>query len=149
MGTSAPSPTSSSLVQAYHFYRRPLAYFEECGRRYGDNFTCRIPTFPAPITFVSDPDAIKEIFAADGTDLLETGAFANPIMAPVIGEHSMLVIDGAEHRRHRGLIMPYFMRGQFSKFGDTILRLTSGKLRAGRMRSAFRFAPRCAKSPCK
>jgi cytochrome P450 len=128
MGTSAPSPTSSSLVQAYHFYRRPLAYFEECGRRYGDNFTCRIPTFPAPITFVSDPDAIKEIFAADGTDLLETGAFANPIMAPVIGEHSMLVIDGAEHRRHRGLIMPYFMRGQFSKFGDTILRLTEREI---------------------
>ena len=128
METGVRGPMSSSLVQAYHFYRRPLAYFQECAQRYGDNFTCRIPTFPAPITFVSDPDAIREIFAADSTDLLESGSVGRPIMASVIGEHAMLIIDGAEHRRHRGLIMPYFMRGQFSKFGDTILRLTDRKI---------------------
>jgi cytochrome P450 len=100
-----------------------VAYLEDCARRYGENFTVRLPTFPAPITFISDPDAIKEIFAADGTDLIEAGALAAPVMARVIGEHAMLIIDGAEHRRHRGLIMPYFMRGQFSKFGATILTL--------------------------
>jgi hypothetical protein len=75
MESGAAGPTSSSLVQAFHFYRRPIGYFAECARRYGDNFTIRIPTFPAPITFISDPEAIREIFAAYGTDLLETESF--------------------------------------------------------------------------
>jgi cytochrome P450 family 110 len=137
METAVSGPTSSSYVQAFHFYRRPLAYFEECARRYGENFTLRLPTFPAPITFISDPDAIKEIFAADGTDMLEAGSLAASLMAPVIGEHAMLIIDGEEHRRHRGLIMPYFMRGQFSKFGNTILKLADREI--GNWPTAARF----------
>jgi cytochrome P450 len=60
MQTSAAGPNSPGFVTLWHAYRRPLAYLEDCARRYGDCFTLRIPTFPAPITFVSDPDAIKE-----------------------------------------------------------------------------------------
>jgi cytochrome P450 family 110 len=109
-------PNSSSFLQAFHFYRRPLAYFKDCAKRYGEWFTLRLPTFPAPITFVSDPNAVREFFANDATGLLEAGSVTAPLMAPVIGEHALIVIDGEEHNRHRGLIMPYFMRGQFSRF---------------------------------
>jgi cytochrome P450 len=70
----------------------------------------------------------KGIFAADGTDAIESGSIAAPVMANVIGEHSMLIIDGAEHRRHRGLIMPFFMRGQFSKFGGMIMKITDWEI---------------------
>jgi cytochrome P450 family 110 len=126
--TPIAGPSSPALIQAYHTYFRTLAYLDECARKYGDFFTIRIPTFPAPITFVSDPEAIKDIYALDGTDSIEAGSIAAPVMANVIGEHSMLIIDGAEHRRHRSLIMPFFMRGQFSKFGDTILKLTDREI---------------------
>jgi cytochrome P450 len=95
---SVAGPTSPSLVQTWHAYRRPLEYLAECAQRYGDYFTLRIATFPAPITFVSDPDAIKEIYAAHGTDSLEAGSIIAPTMENVIGRHSMLIIDGEEHR---------------------------------------------------
>jgi cytochrome P450 len=121
-------PTSPSFVQTWHAYRRPLEYLSECAERYGDYFTLRLVTFPAPITLVSDPDAIKEMYAADGTESLEAGSIAAPIMQNVLGKHSMLIIDGEEHRRHRGLIMPFFMHGQFRKFGDTILKLTDREI---------------------
>jgi cytochrome P450 family 110 len=123
MQTAAAGPSSPGFVMLWRAYRRPLAYLEECARRYGDCFTLRIPTFPAPITFISDPDAIKDIYSADGTASVESGSIAAPVMENVIGKHSMLIIDGAEHQRHRSLIMPFFMRGGFGKFGGMILNL--------------------------
>jgi cytochrome P450 len=44
-------------------------------------------------------------------------------MEPVIGKHSMLILDGSKHHRHRALISPYFSRAQFTKFGDDLIRL--------------------------
>jgi cytochrome P450 len=118
-----PAVTSSRFTQAVEFYRRPLEFFESCRRIYGDHFSVRLPSFPSPVTFVSDPEAVKAIFAADGTDRLESGSIAAPMMEPVIGKHSMLILDGAKHQRHRALTMPYFARSQFAKFGDDIARL--------------------------
>ena len=138
--SAVPGPSVPALLQAYHFYLRPIAYLDECARRYGDCFTLRIPTFPEPITFLSDPDAIRDLYSLDGTDSVEAGSIAAPVMENVIGKHSMLIIDGAEHRRHRALIMPFFMRGQFSKFGDTILRLTDREI--DRWQAGARFPVR-------
>lgn len=126
--TLPPGPASSRFAQAFQFYVRPLEFFARCAQSYGDWFTVRIPTFPAPLTFVSDPEAIREIFAADGTEVLESGSFAAPVMAPVIGKHAMLIIDGAMHRRHREIIMPYFARGQFAKFGAAIIELVDREI---------------------
>ena len=117
MQTAAAGPNSPGFVILWQYFRRPIAYFEECSARYGDCFTLRLPIFPAPITFISDPDAIKDLYAADGTDALESGSIIAPVMENVLGKHSMLIIDGAEHQRHRSLIMPFFMRGGFGKFG--------------------------------
>ncbi len=128
MATLPPGPASSRFAQAFQFYVRPLEFLARCARSYGDWFTVRIPTFPAPLTFVSSPEAIREIFAADGTELLESGSFAASVMAPVIGKHAMLIIDGAMHRRHREIIMPYFARGQFAKFGGTIIELVDREI---------------------
>ncbi len=128
MGNQPPALASSRFAQAVEFYRRPLELFQRCRETLGSCFTLRVPTFPAPITFTCDPEAIKAIFAADGTDLIESGSIAAPIFEPVIGKHSMLILDGEKHHRHRALIMPYFSRGQFAKFGDDLVRLIAGQI---------------------
>jgi cytochrome P450 family 110 len=128
MQTAAAGPNSPGFVILWQYFRRPIAYFEECSARYGDCFTLRLPIFPAPITFISDPDAIKDLYAADGTDALESGSIIAPVMENVLGKHSMLIIDGAEHQRHRSLIMPFFMRAGFGKFGSMIQNLTGREI---------------------
>ena len=142
MNALPPSPKSSRFVQGIEAYRHPLEFLERCARRYGDCFTIRIPGIPAPVTMVSDPEAIKEIYAADGTERLESGSIAAPMMESVIGEHSMLIIDGAKHRRHRGVMMPFFARGQFAKFGETILRLVDRELASWPVATPFPIRPR-------
>jgi cytochrome P450 family 110 len=120
-----PVEGTSRLVQGFEFYRRPLDFLSQCSRRHGHCFTVWPPGFPAPMTILSDPDAVGEIFAADGTDLIESGSIAAPMMEPLIGKHAMLILDGAKHQRHRALTMPFFARGQFARFGDDILRLAA------------------------
>jgi len=76
---------------------------EACRRRYGDTFTLRFPGFD-PLVLVSDPAAIKDVFTGD-PDELRAGE-ANVVLAPFVGSDSLLLADGARHRRKRRLLMP-------------------------------------------
>ena len=74
--------------------------------RYGDTFSIKI--LPGPRTFVifSDPADVKEIFAADPSQF--HAGEGNAILEPVMGSHSLLIVDDEEHRRSRKLLMPAF-----------------------------------------
>ena len=74
-------------------------------RRYGDVFTVRLLT-DRTIVYFSHPDAVRDIFAGD-PDTFHAGE-ANAVLGPVMGEHSVLLVDGAEHRRARRLLLPAF-----------------------------------------
>jgi cytochrome P450 len=55
---------------------------EDCARRYGDMFTLKIAT-EGTWVFVTDPDAVKQIFTGDPR-LLHAGE-ANVVLLPVLG----------------------------------------------------------------
>ena len=143
MSIEPPHVRSSRLAQAVELYRRPLEFSERCRRTYGECFSVRLPpSFPGPVTFVSDPEAVKAVFAADGTDRIESGSISAAMMEPVIGRHSMLILDGTKHRRHRSLIMPYFARGQFAKFGDNVVRLIDQQIEGWPIGLRFPIRPK-------
>jgi cytochrome P450 len=54
----------------------------------------------------SDPADVKEIFAADPSQF--HAGEGNTILEPVMGSHSLLIVDDDEHRRSRKLLMPAF-----------------------------------------
>jgi cytochrome P450 len=103
-----PGPRAPSVVQLWHFQTRPLAWLEDCARRYGDPFTAR---FPGLGTFVlaAAPELIKQVFTGD-PEVLHAGK-ANAIVEPIVGKHSVLLLDGAAHLRQRRLLSPP-MRGE-------------------------------------
>lgn len=103
-----PGPRQPSVVQLVEFTRRPLAWLEACGRRYGDPFTVRIPGY-APFVFAAAPDLIRSIFTGDD-EVLHAGK-ANVVLEPLVGRHSVLLLDGAPHLRQRRLLSPP-MRGE-------------------------------------
>src|SRR5262245_59770812 len=77
-----PGPRSAPIVQALHLWLRPIAFAEECGRRYGESFTLRVPGFAAEVHF-SNPEAIREIFTADAEDL--RAGEVNVVIEPLLG----------------------------------------------------------------
>ena len=53
-----------------------------------------------------DPEVVKQVFQAPA-DQLRAGE-ANALLGPVLGERSVLLLDGHEHLRQRRLMLPSF-----------------------------------------
>jgi cytochrome P450 len=77
----------------------------DCRRTYGETFTLRLSGIGTLVLF-TQPEAIKQIFTAD-TDVLRAGE-AQRDLEPLLGRHSVLMLDGAAHLRERRLMMPPF-----------------------------------------
>ena len=69
-----------------------------------------------PIAFFSDPAAIKQIFNASPEHAL--AGRANVVLKPILGENSILLLDGARHKRERKLLMPPFHGERMRLYGD-------------------------------
>jgi cytochrome P450 family 135 len=112
-----PGPRSPAVVNSLRFAYRPLAVLREWRRRFGDVFTVRLLGFGAGV-YVADPEAIRELFTGDQSDL--RAGEANSFMEPVLGAHSVLVLDGPEHLRQRKLLLPPFQGSRVAAFREVI-----------------------------
>lgn len=121
MTTIPPGPKLPSVLQLANWVYRPIPFMRACARRYGDCFTLRLPNNP-PIVFFSDPEAIKEIFTGD-PEKLPAGE-SRAILRPVVGQHSLLLLDGARHRQQRKLMMPPFHGERMHAYGEVMRAVT-------------------------
>jgi cytochrome P450 family 135 len=114
MSALPPGPTSAPLVQAWRWGLRPAEFLQACRAAYGETFTCRF-TGLGEAVFFSDPQAAKDLFAGDA-DGFRAGK--TKFVRPILGEHSLLCLDGEEHLRQRKLLLPAF-------HGDQVRRMRS------------------------
>src|SRR4051795_3167468 len=112
-----PGPRTPAPVTTARFARRPLDALRGWHRRYGDVFTVRYLGFGTGV-YVADRDAIRDLLTGDQSDLL--AGEANSILEPVLGKHSVLVLDGPEHLRQRRLLLPPFQGSRVAAFRSTV-----------------------------
>jgi cytochrome P450 len=74
-------------------------------RRYGDVVTFRT-VFDPCFVMVFDPELAKQVFRGP-PEQLRAGEVNVPL-GPIVGTHSVLVLDGARHLRERKLLLPPF-----------------------------------------
>jgi cytochrome P450 family 135 len=86
------------VVNLARFALWPLQTLHSWRGRYGEAFTVRLTGFGTGV-YLTDPVAIRELFTGDQSDL--HAGEANSFMEPVLGPHSVLVLDGEEHLRER------------------------------------------------
>ncbi|HEX6837216.1 MAG TPA: cytochrome P450 [Polyangia bacterium] len=98
-----PGPPGPAFLQTLGYTYWTFPFFEECARRYGDPFTLRMPGFGS-FVMLSAPELIKQVFTGD-PEQLHAGK-ANAMLEPVVGRHSVLLLDGKEHLRQRRLLLP-------------------------------------------
>jgi cytochrome P450 len=99
------------------FVHRPLDALRGWQARYGNVFTVALTGFGTGV-YVAEPDAVKQLFTGDQSDLL--AGEANSFMEPVLGPHSVLVLDGPEHLRQRKLLLPPFQGSRVAAFREVI-----------------------------
>jgi len=110
-------PQQPRILQLMQWIANPLRYLDTCAGEYGDVFTLRPASFN-PLVFLSHPQAIQEIFSADAKHF-DSGR-ANGIIRPLVGEHSLLLLDGAAHQRQRRLLMPPFHGERMHSYSQLI-----------------------------
>jgi cytochrome P450 len=101
------------VVNLLRFSRDPIGALSGWQRRFGHVFTVRYAGFGTGV-YVAEPAAIRELFTGEQSQLL--AGEANSFMAPVLGEHSVLVLDGPEHLRQRRLLLPPFQGSRVGEF---------------------------------
>jgi cytochrome P450 len=106
---------------------RPTPFLDECGRRFDSMFTIRLPGINrGTFVFVTSPELIKQIFTADPAVLC--AGRANRVLEPVVGSHSVLLLDGDEHLRQRRLLLPPFHGERMHSYGALMRDITSASL---------------------
>lgn len=129
-----PGPDMATALQSWRWFDHPLEFMEDCAARYGEIFRIKMPLF-GDIHIISSPDAVKEIFA-----LTAEGALAgksNAVLKPLLGEHSLLMLDGAEHMRQRRMMMPAFHGERMMGYGRQMLDVTDDELDTAPLGRAF------------
>lgn len=117
LGELPPGPPEPAALQTAQWMVRPTAFLRRCRDRYGPTFTMRF-LGSGPFVSFSEPEAVKEIFTGP-SDALFAGE-ANIVLQPLLGDHSVLLLDGAKHMRQRRLLLPPFHGQRMRAYGETI-----------------------------
>ena len=114
---SLPLPTA---LQTYYWIRQPTQFMEQWSRHYGHAYRLRL--IQRAFNLFSDPDSIRAIFAAK-QDEMHAGK-VNRLLRTVVGDSSVLLLDGPEHMRHRKLLMPSFHGERMRLYGEAMAEIT-------------------------
>jgi cytochrome P450 len=117
MSELPPGPRAPATVNTVRLARRPLESLLGWRKRYGDVFTVKYLIFGTGV-YVSDPAAIRDLLTGDQSDL--HAGEANAPLSPVLGNNSVLVLDGPRHLRQRKLLLPPFQGSAVHSFREVI-----------------------------
>ncbi|OUL20291.1 cytochrome P450 [Nostoc sp. T09] len=120
-----PNPVQTpSLMQKLQWVADPIGYMESAVQQYPDIFTARVVGFGDTLVFVNHPQAIQEILTNDRKKYAALGE-DNKVLQPLVGDYSILMLDGDRHRRRRQLVMPSFHGERMRVYGQQICNLTA------------------------
>ena len=135
--TLPPGPRGPSAIHFARLVQRPLETLLGWHERYGDCFTVRYPVFGTGV-YVADPQAIRDLHTGDQSDL--HAGEANAPLGLVVGDRSVLVLDGAEHLRQRRLLLPPFQGSAVTAFRTVVRDVAEREV--ARWRPGDRFTMR-------
>lgn len=120
-----PGPPLPETAQLALWLYRPFPFLRRCRERYGPVFSLRF--FPGQrIVAYTRPEDIKELFTGP-TDVMLAGR-ANEGLRPIVGAHSLLLLDGPRHLRERKLLLPPFHGARMHAYGRTMREVTDEAL---------------------
>jgi len=137
--TLPPGPRMPRAVQTLAWITRPMPFMERARARYGDTFTVRIAQ-EGTWVFLSDPEAVKEVFTAP-PGVLHAGE-ANAILRPWLGDNSVLLLDGPRHLAQRKLLLPPLHGERMQRYGETMAEIARREVAAWPAGRPMRLWPR-------
>lgn len=121
-----PRPfTKPAWLQQLQWVVDPVGFMETAARVYPDIFQAHVVGFGDGLVFVNQPQAIQEILTRDTAIGSRVSRYTAPgdlnrILVPVLGDSSVIMLDGDRHRKRRQLVMPPFHGERMRAYGNLI-----------------------------
>jgi len=104
---------------------RTMPFLERAQAKYGDMWTMKLAQ-EGPWVMVSDPDVVKQVFKGD-PDVFRAGE-GNAILAPLVGNNSVLTLDGSAHMTQRKLMLPPLHGRRMQAYGDLMREIAEREI---------------------
>ena len=125
MNTIPTVKSTSGLIRTFRQLNaivRPLEFMERRSKLYGDFYQVTFKNSP-PTIMTCNPQAIEEIFTAS-PDRFDVGR-GNKMLSFLVGDNSLLLLDGKTHKRRRKLLMPPFHGESLNRCSQQIVEITN------------------------
>jgi cytochrome P450 len=134
-----PGPALPGLIQTALWFGWPVGFMDWCVRRYGDVFTLRLAPGP-PMVMVSESSLVEQVLTL--TEEAASAGEENAVLAPLLGERSVLMLDGPDHVRQRRLMLPYFHGERMRRQRDAMAAIVKSEVSRWPVDRPFPLLPR-------
>jgi cytochrome P450 len=123
--TLPPGPRMPAALQTAIWVRRAQWFLGQCAARFGDVFRMHIAREGTWIV-LSNPEHIKQVFTGD-PKIFHAGE-GNRILLPVLGEHSLLLLDEGAHMEQRKLLLPSLHGERMQRYGELMSEIAAEEI---------------------
>ncbi|HEX8689996.1 MAG TPA: cytochrome P450 [Solirubrobacterales bacterium] len=134
-----PGPPLPRVAQTAIWSRQARRMLFSCHERYGDVFRLKI-AYEGTWVMLADPEAVKQVFTGDPR-VFHAGE-GNQILAPVLGNNSVLVLDEKPHMSQRKLLLPPFHGGRMQGYAETMSEIAEREIESWPTGVPYRLRPR-------
>ncbi|MBD2447314.1 cytochrome P450 [Nostoc sp. FACHB-152] len=113
---------SPAFIQRLQWVVNPIGFMENAAKQYPDLFTTQVLGSQHPLVFVNHPQAIQELLTNDRKKFAALGK-ENRILQPLLGNYSIVMLEGDRHKQRRQLVMPSFHGDRMRAYGQLIINL--------------------------
>ena len=114
--TLPPTIATPRLLRLFKLIFYPLDYLEDYHQQYGDIFASS--NSETPFIYISDPQGIKEILTQDKH--IFKSAAGGGFLSTLLGNNSLLFLQGERHQRERKLLVPPFHGERLQSYAKLI-----------------------------
>ena len=109
-------PPLPTFAQAAIWALRPLELMDRCAERYGEIFTLRVRR-GSPWVLISNPEHVKLLFTNQSAQIRAGAGEANPLLEPLLGSRSVMLLDEPQHLGDRKRLLPSFHGDRMRDYG--------------------------------
>jgi cytochrome P450 len=129
-----------TLAQTVLFASHRSTYFPRLRAQYGDVFTIRLVPSSRVVVVLSRPEHIREVFGTPPA--IAHAGESNTALEPIMGSHSLLLLDDDDHLRMRRQLMPAFNGHALRGYAEMIARLARAEVEQWPIGTPFRLHER-------
>jgi cytochrome P450 len=134
-----PGPRWPLALQSILTWNRTIPWLEANRRKYGPVFTIRSLPWGRAVV-IADSDLVKQVFTGDPA--VYHAGDGNSMLAPVLGERSVLVLDEDVHLQARKRLLPPFHGESVRRYGEVVQRIVAEEAASWPLGKPFPLHPR-------